>query len=168
VTLTREATRRSWGGAWRSQVADLTQDFRYAIRTLSRSPGYSFVVVAVLALGIGANVSVFSLFNALAIKPIPGVEGSAGLGVLVARTDAGRILPLSHRDFRDLREQGRAFAGFAGTSMDLASLLYGVSPTDAVSFTAAAAVVLTTVLVASFVPAWRASRTDPIAALRHR
>ena len=125
VTLTREATRRSWGGAWRSQMADLTQDFRYAIRTLSRSPGYSFVVVAVLALGIGANVSVFSLFNALAIKPIPGVEGSAGLGVLVARTDAGRILPLSHRDFRDLREQGRAFAGLAGTSMDAYSLGLG-------------------------------------------
>jgi ABC-type antimicrobial peptide transport system permease subunit len=50
----------------------------------------------------------------------------------------------------------------------LASLLYGVSPTDAISFAGAAAVVLTTVLVASFVPAWRASRTDPIAALRHR
>lgn len=122
VTLTREATRLSWGGVWRSRVADVAQDFRYAIRTLGRSPGYSLVVIAVLALGIGANVSVFSLFNALAIKPIPGVEGSAGLGVLVTRTDAGRILPLSHRDFRDLREQGRAFAGLAGTSMDAYSL----------------------------------------------
>jgi ABC-type antimicrobial peptide transport system permease subunit len=50
----------------------------------------------------------------------------------------------------------------------LGGLLYGVSPTDAASFTGAATVVLTTVLVASFVPAWRASRTDPIAALRHR
>ena len=125
VTLTREAARLSWGGAWRSRVADVAQEFRYAIRTLGRSPGYSLVVIAVLALGIGANVSVFSLFNALAIKPIPGVEGSAGLGVLVARTDAGRILPLSHRDFRDLREQGRAFAGLAGTSMDAYSLGLG-------------------------------------------
>jgi ABC-type antimicrobial peptide transport system permease subunit len=50
----------------------------------------------------------------------------------------------------------------------LASLLYGVSPTDAVSFSAALAVVMTIVLVASLIPAWRASRTDPIAALRHR
>ena len=50
----------------------------------------------------------------------------------------------------------------------LAGLLYGVAPTDAVSFTGAAATVLATVLVASLVPAWRASRTDPIAALRHR
>jgi predicted permease len=50
----------------------------------------------------------------------------------------------------------------------LGGLLYGVSPTDAVSFAGAAAVVLATVLAASFVPAWRASRTDPIEALRHR
>ena len=50
----------------------------------------------------------------------------------------------------------------------LSSLLYGVSPTDVVSFAAAVALVLTIVLVASLIPAWRASRTDPIAALRHR
>jgi predicted permease len=50
----------------------------------------------------------------------------------------------------------------------LASLLYGVSPTDAVSFSAALALVMTIVLLASLIPAWRASRTDPIAALRHR
>jgi predicted permease len=125
VTLTREATRLSWGGAWRLHAADIAQDFRYAIRTLGRTPGYSLVVVAVLALGIGANVSVFSLFNAVALKPIPRVDGSAGLGVLVARTDAGRILPLSYPDFRDLREQSRAFDGLAGTSMELFSLGLG-------------------------------------------
>ena len=50
----------------------------------------------------------------------------------------------------------------------LASLLYGVSPTDVVSFSGALAVVMTIVLVASLIPAWRASRTDPISALRHR
>jgi predicted permease len=50
----------------------------------------------------------------------------------------------------------------------LTSLLYGVSPTDVVSFTAALALVMTIVLVASLIPAWRASQTDPIAALRHR
>jgi putative ABC transport system permease protein len=50
----------------------------------------------------------------------------------------------------------------------LASVLYGVSPTDAGSFAAASLTVLIIVLGASFVPAWRASRTDPIAALRHR
>jgi putative ABC transport system permease protein len=50
----------------------------------------------------------------------------------------------------------------------LSALLYGVSPTDAIAFGAAPAAVLLIVLLASLVPAWRASRTDPSAALRHR
>jgi macrolide transport system ATP-binding/permease protein len=122
VTLTREATRRSWGGAWRERVADLLQDVRYSIRVLSRSPGYSLVVIAVLALGIGANVSVFRLFKAVGLEPLPAVDGSAGLGVLVARTGAGRIVPLSHPDFRDIRKEQRAFDGLAGAMMDAFSL----------------------------------------------
>ena len=50
----------------------------------------------------------------------------------------------------------------------LTTLLYGVSATDVVSFAVALALVMTMVLVASLIPAWRASRTDPIVALRHR
>jgi len=53
-------------------------------------------------------------------------------------------------------------------SRALASLLYGVSAADPVSFTAASGVVIAVVGLASFVPAWKASRTDPMAALRHR
>jgi len=56
----------------------------------------------------------------------------------------------------------------AAASRVLSSLLFGVSATDAVSFSSAIVVVIGVVLGASLVPAWRASRTDPIAALRHR
>src|SRR5688572_12850037 len=125
VTLTREATRQSWGGAWRERLIDLAQDLRYSLRVLRRSPGYAIVVIAVLALGIGANVSVFGLFKAVALKPLPGVDQSASLGVLVARTSAGRILPLSHPDFRDLSRAQQTFVGLAGTSMDDYSLGLG-------------------------------------------
>ena len=64
-----------------------------------------------------------------------------------------------------------ALCGFAlslGVTRLLGGILYGVSATDAVSFTAAFAAVLIAVFAASLVPAWRASRIDPIAALRHR
>ena len=125
VTLTREATKQSWGGAWREYLLDLTQDIRYAIRVLRRSPGYALVVIAVLALGIGANVSVFSLFNALALKPLPAVEGSGSLRVLIARTSSGRILPLSHPDFRDLGRDQKTFASLAGAAMDSYSVGLG-------------------------------------------
>ena len=50
----------------------------------------------------------------------------------------------------------------------LGTLLYGVSATDVVSFAAAPAVVLGIALAASLVPAWRASRTNPITAVRHQ
>jgi macrolide transport system ATP-binding/permease protein len=125
VMLTRDATRHSWRGAWRERVLDVAQDVRYATRVLRRGPGYSIVVIAVLALGIGANVSVFSLFKAVGLDPLPGVDRSASLGVLVARTGAGRILPLSYPDFRDLRAEQHAFAGLAGTMMDSFSLGLG-------------------------------------------
>jgi len=125
VTLVTEATRRSWGGVWRERAADVAHDIRYAIRTLRRSPGYALIVIAVLSLGISANVVVFTLFKAIALTPIPNVAGSARLGVLVARTDAGRIMPLSLPDFRELRAQGRTLHDFAGTSMEAYSLGLG-------------------------------------------
>jgi macrolide transport system ATP-binding/permease protein len=125
VTLVREATHLSWGSAWRARVADAVQDLRYAVRTLGRTPGYALVVVAVLSLGIGANVAVFSIFKALALTPVPRVEGSSGLAVLVARTDAGRIVELSYPDFRELRENARTLRDFAGTRMVAYSLGLG-------------------------------------------
>ena len=65
---------------------------------------------------------------------------------------------------------GAAF-GLVGSVLvtsGLSSLLYGVSPTDAASLAGASVIVLTTVALASLIPAWRASRTNPIVALRHR
>ncbi|MBI3401008.1 MAG: FtsX-like permease family protein, partial [Acidobacteria bacterium] len=55
-----------------------------------------------------------------------------------------------------------------GVSRLLASVLFGVSATDIVSFTLAAAIVLGGVILATIVPAWRASRTNPLSALRHQ
>jgi putative ABC transport system permease protein len=125
VTLTREATRQSWGGAWREYLLDVTQDIRYSVRVLRRTPGYALVVVAVLALGIAANLAVFSLFNAMALKPLPAVDDSASLRVLVARTSAGRILPLSHPDFLDLSRAQQTLTSVAGTTMEFFSLGLG-------------------------------------------
>ena len=127
VTRTRETTRLTWGGAWRVWVLDLGQDVRHSIRTLARSPGYALIVTLVLALGVGANVAVFSLLRPLALSPVAGVAGSARLGVLTAETGAGRILPLSHLDFRDLAAAQDAFAVLTGTSLESFSLGLGAS-----------------------------------------
>ncbi len=79
VTLTREATRRSWGGAWADRLADVLRDATYAVRLLRRSPTYSLVIIAVVALGIGCNVIAFSLYKALALSPLAGVADSGSI-----------------------------------------------------------------------------------------
>jgi predicted permease len=64
----REEARDAWGWTW---IERLGQDLRYAVRTLMRSPGFTATAVLVLAIGIGVNVTAFSLFNMVALKPLP-------------------------------------------------------------------------------------------------
>ena len=64
----REQAREAWGWTW---IDRLIQDLRYAARMLVRSPGFMLAAVMVLAIGIGVNVSAFSLFDMVALKPLP-------------------------------------------------------------------------------------------------
>jgi predicted permease len=64
----REQAREAWGWTWLDR---LVQDLRYGVRILARAPGFTVMAVLVLAIGIGVNVSAFSLFNMVALKPLP-------------------------------------------------------------------------------------------------
>jgi putative ABC transport system permease protein len=68
VARVTEDTRAAWG--W-TGVEQLLQDFRYALRQVQRAPGFSAVVVATLALGIGGATSVFSVLQAVLLAPLP-------------------------------------------------------------------------------------------------
>jgi hypothetical protein len=64
----REQAFEAWGWTWLDR---LFQDLRYGVRIWARSPGFTLMAVLVLAIGIGVNVSAFSLFDMVALKPLP-------------------------------------------------------------------------------------------------
>ena len=87
ATLLREAGREVWGFGPAERIG---QDVRYALRMVRRDPGFSAVVVLVLALGIGGSTAVFSMINALLLNPFP-YPGAGRLVAVRVRQNSGDI-----------------------------------------------------------------------------
>ncbi len=68
VTLVKEVTRDMWGFGW---LETLLQDLRFGARMLAKNPGFTLLVTGLLALGIGATTVIFSLFDAVFLRPLP-------------------------------------------------------------------------------------------------
>src|SRR3954463_12212777 len=105
----------------------LLQDVRYAFRTLRRSAGLTCVIVASLAIGIGANSAIFSVVNALLLKPFPYPEPNR-LAVLWLRSP-GVNIPQdwpSPGQYIDVRTENRSFSEMS-ISQGRAGTLIGVS-----------------------------------------
>ena len=85
-------------------LEDLAKDLVYTVRLLRRSPGFTWTAILSLALGIGANTVVFSVLNALVLKPLPVAEPERIYFV----NNSGRP-PNSFPNYRDIRDRNAVF-----------------------------------------------------------
>jgi putative ABC transport system permease protein len=117
-------------------MGDLIQDLRYGLRMLARSPGFTATAALTLALGIGANTAIFSVVNAVLLRPLPFPQSERIMRVVSVRTrDIAADDNVSYPDFLDWRAQNHVFEEMAVFRTDSTTLTGQGEPanlTDAV------------------------------------
>jgi predicted permease len=111
--LLRDRARSTWNWNWLEIWA---RDVRYGARTLARSPGFTVVAILVMALGIGATTSLFTIVRAVLLKPLPFRDPEKLVMVYErfrASTVGGGFNVVSPADFRDWRKQTHGFEDMA-------------------------------------------------------
>jgi predicted permease len=112
-------------------LESVLQDLRYSLRTLARSPAFTAVAVLTLALGIGANSAVFSVVDAVLLRPLPYDEPDR---LTLIWTNFGRDLPqnwVSGPEFREMQELNRSFEAI-GVVVPRTSSITGVGEPEQV------------------------------------
>jgi macrolide transport system ATP-binding/permease protein len=118
------------GGGW---LEALGQDLRYGARMLLKNPGFTLIAVITLALGIGANTAIFTLFYSMAWRPLP-VKDPAGIVSIYqtfrgdesyGRKVSGNFTQLSYPEYLYYRDQAHSFAGFVAYTEETFTLSGG-------------------------------------------
>src|SRR6476659_2461167 len=103
-------------------------DLRFAIRQLLKSPGFTFLAVITLTLGIGLNTAIFSLINDLFLKGLPFQEPDRVLHVLTRSKDRTDDFPMSAPRFMLYRDAQTIFSGFGAENFTAATVSGLVDP----------------------------------------
>ncbi len=130
----RLAARRAYGGVAQAQelhrdarsfprIEQIFKDARYGARTLLRAPVFSLVAVVTLALGIGANTAIFSVVNAVLLRPLPYRDADRLVVALHGGAD-----PVAPANYIDWRDQSRSFQAMAAAEYWSANLTGSEAP----------------------------------------
>jgi predicted permease len=109
--LLREQAREAWGWTW---IDRLFQDLSYAARTLRRTPGFTGTAILVLAVGIGVNITAFSLFNMMVLQYIP-VRDPASIVRLQRRSPDASTNTISYASMAFYRDHAHTLSAVIGT-----------------------------------------------------
>src|SRR3989449_4928555 len=111
IDLLRRSTSAFWDALWlqpKRLEDEMFQDLRFGVRMLLKNPGFTLIAVMTLALGIGANTAIFSMINAVLLRPLP--YGEADRLVMVGHSWGGGLPgEISSLNYRDCRDQNRVF-----------------------------------------------------------
>lgn len=135
--LVREQARATWSWNW---LEGLLRDVRYGARTLARAPGFAAIAIVVMALGIGANVAMFTVIRSVLLKPLPFAdpdrlmmlyESGVGDDAPYINVSGGAYAEWlrQNRSFSDLALLGASEFNLAADGGDLPEHLRGVSCT---------------------------------------
>jgi predicted permease len=114
LDLLRRSASAFWDALWlqpKRLEDDMFQDLRYGMRMLLKRPGLVLVAILCLAVGTGANVLIFSLVNAVVLRPVAGVQAPQELASILHRNDRNDFDLISYPDYTDYRERNQSFAG---------------------------------------------------------
>src|SRR5258705_10301650 len=98
-------------------IESLWYDIRFGVRLMFKSPIFSLIAILSLGLGIGANTAIFSLTNALMLRPLPFIKDTEGLAWIFSTIRNGtKPISTSYRNYLDLKDQNGGFSGIAAFS----------------------------------------------------
>lgn len=122
----QEHAQDAWGLRW---VDDLGQDLRYAVRALTRSPGFAIASLLTLALGIGATTAVFSAVDAALLRPLPFRRPDRLVVLHITLSPPPKGTPKGYLDYTDWQARTDLFQGLAIYNLGGANLLVDNRPT---------------------------------------
>src|SRR5205085_3797948 len=99
----------------------MIRDIRFALRTLAKNPGFSAVAIITLALGIGANTAIFSIVNAVLLRPLPYPDADR-IMVLNESSGPGQDYSVALPDYFDWRNDNTVFEHLAATHKESRNL----------------------------------------------
>src|SRR6266849_6144283 len=104
------------------------QDVRYSLRMIAKAPGFAVIAILTLALGIGANTTIFSWINSALLNPVPGLASPSEVVALTLSKPGDNPFPCTYPDVEAIRDGQQSFTGIAACGFAQMSLTGKAKP----------------------------------------